>query len=105
MVAPVGCGCSVHFKTLVVKYGFRDLTEWRTTAHIVHMMISPQEVADRLGYDVRTVYRWIKRGWLPAIKHPNRTMWIRESDLQRIAPHERDSDALAREARDAGAVV
>lgn len=69
------------------------------------MMISPQEVAERLNYDRRTVYRWIKRGWLPSVKHPNGTIWIKETDLQRIAPHERDGDALAREVRGAGAVV
>jgi len=69
------------------------------------MMISPQEVADRLNYDRRTVYRWIKRGWLPSVKHPNGTIWIKESDLERIAPHEREDNKLAREARDAGVVV
>lgn len=68
-------------------------------------MMTPQEVANRLGYTRATVYRWIKRGWLPVLRRPNGTIWIQEADLGKVIPYERWDHRLAREARDAGAVV
>lgn len=49
--------------------------------------VSPQEVAERLGVKVQTVYRWIKSGKLAAVKIGQ---WrIAESTLQDLLKSDR----------------
>lgn len=45
------------------------------------LLVTVQEVAELCRVSEMTVYRWIRRDHLPAIRFPGRVIRIRESDL------------------------
>lgn len=45
-------------------------------------MLSPTQVAEHLSVNVMTIYRWIKRGKLPAVKLGRKCYRIKASDLK-----------------------
>ena len=45
-----------------------------------HTILDPQDVAILLGVNVRAVYRWADKGWLPCFKVKNRR-YFKGSDL------------------------
>jgi excisionase family DNA binding protein len=45
---------------------------------------TPAEIADRLGVTRRTIYRWIKAGYLPSVKLGPKLVYVRQSALQRF---------------------
>jgi len=48
----------------------------------VGRMLTPEEVAQRLGVARLTVYSWIRTGVLPATRLGRRILRIREADLE-----------------------
>jgi len=50
---------------------------------------TPQEIANKLKIDIRTVYRWIKEGSLKAVKI-GRFWRISESELKRLLGEDKE---------------
>lgn len=50
--------------------------------------LSPEQVAQRIGVDKSTLWRWNKTGYLPGTKFGNKLRY-RESDVERIESSEK----------------
>jgi len=46
--------------------------------------LTPREAAKELNVARCTIYRWLKHGWLVAIRLPNGTRWIPRAQVERI---------------------
>jgi excisionase family DNA binding protein len=55
----------------------------------VETMLSPEEVARRLGVHRYTVLRWLKKGNLPGLQI-GRTWRVRWTDVEALIQHRRD---------------
>ncbi len=47
-------------------------------------LVTPQEVADRLGLKVPTIYKMLRTGQLPSVKPTRRSVRMREEDLEAV---------------------
>lgn len=56
------------------------------------------EAATFTRFGVRTIDRWMSRGWLPFVKLPNGQVRFRENDLRTAMDRQWDMDRTGRDA-------
>lgn len=58
------------------------LRGWATELRRGVRFLTLTEVADRAFVEPKTVYQWIRKGWIPAVRNGNHL--VREADLERF---------------------
>lgn len=58
------------------------LREWATELRFGVRFLTMTEAAKRCFVEPQTVYQWVRKGWLPAVRNGNHL--VRESDLERF---------------------
>lgn len=72
-----------------------NLRQWATEMRGGVRFLTLSQVADRFYVEPKTVYQWIEKGWLPAVRNGNHL--IRESDLEGwVPPSQRSRTRLAK---------